>query len=241
VNLATNDGGTPLFIAAQKGHLGVVKWLVEEGKANVKFAMSDGYTPLFIAARKGHLGVVKWLVEEGKANVNLATNEGATPLFIAAQEGHLRLVKYLVREAHADLTPLFEDITALHIAAFRGHAKVVLVLLKHMESTGTVLPEGAMDLADLTKLLPPNIKEKLRLRQCAGCGRMANVGDAKFKACGNCVSVRYWCVDPPAAAHRLTPEPTSHSLCYTCRTLISLFLVVSLQHAKLPGGALEGP
>ena len=80
----------------------------------------------------------------------------------------------------------------MHVAAFRGHAKVVRVLLKHMKGTEAVLPEGAMDLSDLTKLLPPDIKEKLRLRQCAGCGRMANVGDAKLKTCGKCESVRYW-------------------------------------------------
>ncbi len=61
-------------------------------------------------------------------------------------------------------------------------------------STVVVLPEGAMHLSNLTKLLPPKIKHKLRLHQCAGCGRMANVGDAKLKAYSTCESVRNWCV-----------------------------------------------
>ncbi len=80
----------------------------------------------------------------------------------------------------------------MHVAAYRGHAKVVRVLLKHMKRTGVALPEEPMNLSGFTELLPPDIKEKMRLRQCAGCGRMANVDDAKFKVCGQCEFVRYW-------------------------------------------------
>ena len=46
-------------VAAQEGHLEVVRWLVQEGKAAVNEA---GITPLFAAAHKGHLEVVRWLV-----------------------------------------------------------------------------------------------------------------------------------------------------------------------------------
>jgi ankyrin repeat protein len=89
----TDNGATPLLVAAQKGHLAVVKFLVEEGKASVDQATNDDATPLFIAAQEGHLDVVKYLVEEGKANVNQSRISGATPLFIAAQNGHLCVVK----------------------------------------------------------------------------------------------------------------------------------------------------
>ncbi len=119
---------------------------------------------------------------------------------VAAQNGHLAMVKYLLREAHADFTVTSSGGTALHVDAFCGYRKVVRVLLKHMKSTGAVVPEGAMDLSDLTKLLPPDVEENLRLRECARCGRVASVGDAKFKACGNCVSVRYWYVTMRARA-----------------------------------------
>jgi hypothetical protein len=76
----------------------------------------------------------------------------------------------------------------LHVAVHHGHAKVVQALVKHMNNTGAALP----DLTDLTKLLPPEVKEKLRLLECAGCGRMRNVGEAKFRACSRCESARYW-------------------------------------------------
>ena len=55
----------PLFIAAEKGHLEVVRFLVESGANKDQASTDDGSTPLFIAAGKGHLEVVRFLVEFG--------------------------------------------------------------------------------------------------------------------------------------------------------------------------------
>ena len=50
----TDTGSTPLFIAAQKGHLEVVRFLVESGANKTKQGRTDTEsTPLFIAAAKG--------------------------------------------------------------------------------------------------------------------------------------------------------------------------------------------
>ena len=53
VDKATNDGATPLIVAAQEGRTEVVKLLLTEGKAEVDKTMNDGQTPLYIAARNG--------------------------------------------------------------------------------------------------------------------------------------------------------------------------------------------
>ena len=58
----TDDGSTPLFIAAEKGHLEVVRFLVESGANKDQGTTNYGATAVFIAARNGHLEVVRFLV-----------------------------------------------------------------------------------------------------------------------------------------------------------------------------------
>ena len=75
----TNDGTTPLYIASQQGHLGVVKVLLAKKDIDVNQATRGGYTPLWIASQEGH-GVVKALLVAKDIDVNKArTDSGETP------------------------------------------------------------------------------------------------------------------------------------------------------------------
>ncbi|KAH7377240.1 hypothetical protein B0T11DRAFT_220574, partial [Plectosphaerella cucumerina] len=47
-----NDGWTPVKAAADKGHLNVVKFLVENG-ADITVASNNGWTPLLISSKNG--------------------------------------------------------------------------------------------------------------------------------------------------------------------------------------------
>ena len=58
------DGGTPLFVAAQCNHLEVVKELLDRG-ADINTQMVDGATPLFIAAQNGHHQLLQFLIKKG--------------------------------------------------------------------------------------------------------------------------------------------------------------------------------
>ena len=60
MNTARSDNGTALYIASEKNHLHVVRYLVEQG-ADKEKADNDGATPLMAAAFNGHAAVVRLL------------------------------------------------------------------------------------------------------------------------------------------------------------------------------------
>ncbi|KAK7456343.1 hypothetical protein VKT23_010589 [Stygiomarasmius scandens] len=111
--------------AAYSGHLGVVKYLVENG-ADIN-AVGEKYgTALQAAAYGGYLDVVKFLTKKG-ADVNAVG--GRSALQAAALRGHLDVVKFLI-EKGADVSAVRRGYeTALQAAATEGHLVVVKFLL----------------------------------------------------------------------------------------------------------------
>ena len=61
---------TALHLAAENGHLEVVRLLLATGKAEVDSKDKYGRTPLSWAAENGHLEVVRLLLATGKAKVD---------------------------------------------------------------------------------------------------------------------------------------------------------------------------
>ena len=85
----TDFGSTPVFAAAEKGHVGCAESLIAT-RADLDKPDTEGRTPLWIAAQNGNEPIVKILIAAG-ANVDNAANRGTTPLSIAANEGHALL------------------------------------------------------------------------------------------------------------------------------------------------------
>jgi len=133
-----------LYIAAQKGHLEVVKTLLDGG-VNYNQAMINGETPLCIAAKKGHLEVVEALLEYG-AKPNKPMTNGVTPLYIAAEKGHLEVVKTLLDSGADYNKPMTNGATPLYIAAEKGHLEVVKTLLDSRADYNKPMANGATPL-----------------------------------------------------------------------------------------------
>jgi ankyrin repeat protein len=64
---STDNGTTPLYVAAEKGHVGLVRSLLESGAGvDVNAARSDGKgSPLSVACQLGHCKIVSLLLDHG--------------------------------------------------------------------------------------------------------------------------------------------------------------------------------
>ncbi|TFZ00896.1 ankyrin repeat domain-containing protein [Ramlibacter henchirensis] len=87
---------SPLMIAALKGHMAMVKKLVERD-ADIN---KPGWAPLHYAATGGHLEIMEFLLEH-HAFIDAESPNGTTPLMMAAHYGTTAAVKLLL-EAGAD-------------------------------------------------------------------------------------------------------------------------------------------
>jgi ankyrin repeat protein len=122
-------GGTSLHVAAAKGHLAVVRILLDAGADIEAVAEPNGARPLHAAAMNDYASVARFLIERG-ASVEARDNEGRTPLLVAARFGNAGAAAALL-SGGAD--PLSEDGIygggPIHYAALAGDIEVATLLL----------------------------------------------------------------------------------------------------------------
>ncbi len=115
-NLDKRSKNELLFIAAEKGYLDIVKYLLRQG-ANIN---ADEDNALNNAAENGHLDVVEFLVENG-AHIGA---EQYSAVESAALQGHFDVVKYFVEKEPTSINKAFKA------AAGAGHLDIVKYLLQ---------------------------------------------------------------------------------------------------------------
>ena len=185
VDWADEEGRTPLFVTAGKGHAAVVRCLGKELGAAVNQANNEGTTPLWVAAENGHLSVVRCLGKELGAAVNQACEDGETPLYVAAEHGRMDVVRYLVTDLHAAVNQAKNNgDSPVGIAAANGHDEVAQFLTRH---GADIRAEPALGTA--ADRAAPELAAWLKTRYCAnpGCDQSAP------KKCTKCQKVFYCC------------------------------------------------
>uniref|UniRef100_A0A8C9YTF6 Kinase D interacting substrate 220 n=1 Tax=Sander lucioperca TaxID=283035 RepID=A0A8C9YTF6_SANLU len=129
VDSRSDNGQTPLMVAAEQGNLEIVQELIKRG-ANVNLDDIDCWTALISAAKEGHIEVVRELLEN-KANLEHRDMGGWTALMWAAYKGRTDVVQLLLeKEANPNITGQY-SVYPIIWAAGRGHAEIVRLLLQH--------------------------------------------------------------------------------------------------------------
>ncbi|TPX30503.1 hypothetical protein SmJEL517_g05946 [Synchytrium microbalum] len=131
VNTPDDRGQTPLFVAAEGGHIELVRYLVEKCQADVNKPDNRGQTPVFAPTRSDNIELVQYLVEKCQADVNKPDNRGQTPVLIATYSGNIELVQYLVEKCQADVNkPDNDGTTPVLVATRSGNIELVQYLVE---------------------------------------------------------------------------------------------------------------
>uniref|UniRef100_F1KPG7 Ankyrin repeat and KH domain-containing protein mask n=1 Tax=Ascaris suum TaxID=6253 RepID=F1KPG7_ASCSU len=129
---------SPLTLAAYKGHLEIVKYLLEKG--GDKERQEELHTALMEASMDGHYEVARLLLDHG-APVNLTSDSFESPLTLAACGGHAKLVELLLDRGAEMEEPNDEGYTPLMEASREGHLDVARILLDRGAQTNTQTDE----------------------------------------------------------------------------------------------------
>ncbi|XP_035388931.1 kinase D-interacting substrate of 220 kDa B isoform X6 [Electrophorus electricus] len=129
VDSRSENGQTPLMVAAEQGSLEIVQELVKRG-ANVNLDDVDCWTALISSAKEGHVEVVKELLANN-ANLEHKDMGGWTALMWAAYKGRAEVARLLLEKgANPSITGQY-SVYPIIWAAGRGHAEIVKLLLQH--------------------------------------------------------------------------------------------------------------
>ncbi|CAI0426767.1 unnamed protein product [Linum tenue] len=142
VNEVNELGETALFTAAEKGHIDIVRELLQftTGEA-IALKNKAGFDALHIAASQGHQGkfntaaaaaaeIVELLLEVDPALSKTVGQSNASPLVSAAAKGHIGVVEKLLDKDPSLLEiPKANGKNALHLAARQGYVEIVRALL----------------------------------------------------------------------------------------------------------------
>jgi ankyrin repeat protein len=121
-------GATPLINAANFGHAGVIKLLLEHGARVDVVAGKKNLTPLHCAVISGDVESVRLLIKAG-SSLEARTKDGYTPLIVAAYTDRAPIVRALLAAgARIDSTES-SGLTALHCAVREGSAEALKALI----------------------------------------------------------------------------------------------------------------
>ena len=133
INMQTEEGATPLYIACHSGHLEIVKILCAQvDQIDYNLTQQNGCTPLFCACDLNFTDIVDHLLSFPKVNVNQINHHDRTPLIQASYRGQSPdgqtnelVIRALLAHPNIDITKTVGGATAIQWAQTQNHQHVI--------------------------------------------------------------------------------------------------------------------
>lgn len=122
----------PLYWACKKGHLKVIKLLIDHYPGSDPHLVTDkGHTLLQVACARGHIAVAQYLHSHYNVSATEPNSHNITPIFTATNSGHLEMVKFLIHDLKCNPMTLNDSgDSLLHQACFMRHLSIVKYLIE---------------------------------------------------------------------------------------------------------------
>ncbi|KAA0714676.1 hypothetical protein E1301_Tti006484 [Triplophysa tibetana] len=127
-NCQDSYGWTAVHHASFKGHLPLVKFIMQTGQVEVNSQDFFNCTPLHRSCSGGNPDTTEFLLQKG-ASHEARSCSGQTPLHLATANGHLGTARVLLQHLASPNPQDFHKWTPLHWALFGGWGDVVELLL----------------------------------------------------------------------------------------------------------------
>ena len=127
---AEEDHNAPLHIAADRGSLAIIKYMVRHG-ARINVLDDYGSTPLTISIFNDSFPAATFLLKNGADPNFISKNQHAQaiPLFTAIKRNSPSMVKMLLDRGADFKIEGFDDLTPLQFAACSGNLEILKLLL----------------------------------------------------------------------------------------------------------------
>ena len=130
IDIKRKDGFHSALFAAQKGHIDVLKLLIEKSPNVTDLKGYKGMTPLVAASKNGHMSIVEYLLSLPQIDIDSQENDGSTPLIWATYENHTNVVQLLLLKGANATIKDNSGYASVHYAAKKGYIKVVKLITK---------------------------------------------------------------------------------------------------------------
>jgi ankyrin repeat protein len=120
-------GNTALHLAAQKGHLQIVRLLLETG-VDANALNEDGMSPLHISIVANNVPIAQYLLEHG-ASSSVTNNTGQNTLHLAVETEDVNMVRMLLEYVTDPDARDGDGKTAFHRAVAKGQEEIVRTML----------------------------------------------------------------------------------------------------------------